>query len=820
MVFPRAVLFAVFTLSIAWSSFAVTRTWTGATSANWSDPTNWSPAGVPDVSDTLVLGSNNSQHSDMNNDLPPGTRIGPISIPVLSSFSISGNPLVLTGSVTGDSFARWNADLKMEADVTLPGIAFSGALDVNGHAVTLHLHPTQQFNSPPALISGPISGTGSLTINGTRFKITQASTFSGTFHVQNVCELDASMPNANVIVEFGELDGNGTIGNLSSGAGDVSPGVNPFPQFGILHTKSLSLDGGYVANVGFFNPISDKLDVTGTVRLSGPLFPVLGIPVTPPPLGREVVIIENDGSDPVVGTFQGLPEGGLILADGYTMRISYQGGDGNDVTLTDIAYGKLWTQGCSNKWSDACNWSPASVPEPGEVIDFGAHQAGGLEPINDLPAGLAIGGLTVNGYSLTGNPITLLGDINSGPLGGQVAMPITLGATVHLSCPFFGPIDVNGHTLLIDGLTQIGELNGSGTVSNGGSLQVSSGSFTGSLSGFLAIGPLPNASITGVSHLSGFVFDAKVADITIEAGGTIDPGPLPGVFFGSPTIGTISATSLSLAGTYNCDISGNVVDSIIVTGPVSLSGPLNLVMRKSGQTASSFTIIDNRGAAPVSGTFTGLPEGASVQAGGSTFTISYRGGDGNDVVLLSGPAPMVTLAQSAVATAFGEPATITATVTGSVGAVVFSDGLTELGRVSPDHGVATFDIRDLGVGTHVITAAFGPATATVTHTVHRGTTNVIATASSIAGQAFAVAVTVQAVSPAVGIPAGLLTVEIDGTRVGTAPLLGGTATISTGVLSFGRHTIAAHYGGDAGFEPGDGGTEVVIAPVRGRSVRH
>lgn len=425
----------------------------------------------------------------------------------------------------------------------------------------------------------------------------------------------------------------------------------------------------------------------------------------------------------------------------------------------------------------------------------------------------------MNGYYLTGNSITLMGDLIAGVSGAQISMPIKIGAPVHLRCPYLGTVDVNGQTLFIDGPTQIAELDGSGAIFNAGSMQVDHGSFTGTLSGFLAIGSLPNASISGASHLSGFL-DANLADIVIEAGGTIDPGPLDGLFFPPSTMGTISATSLSLGGTYNCDISGDVVDTIIVSGPVSLSGPLNLVMRKGGQTANSFTIIDNRGAAPVSGTFSGLPEGASVQAGGSTFTISYRGGDGNDVVLLSGPAPTVTLTQSADTTAFGEPATTTATVTGSVSAVVFSDGLTQLGRVSPDHGVATFDIRSLDVGTHLITAAFGPVTATVTHTVHRGATDVAATVSNITGQGFTVAATVQAVAPAVGIPTGLVTVEIDGTRIGTAPLLGGTATISTGVLSFGRHTIAAHYGGDAGFESGDGGTEVVLAPVRGRSVRH
>ena len=44
--------------------------------------------------------------------------------------------------------------------------------------------------------------------------------------------------------------------------------------------------------------------------------------------------MNNDGSDPIVGTFAGLPQGALLTAAGQTFRINYSGGTGNDVTLT------------------------------------------------------------------------------------------------------------------------------------------------------------------------------------------------------------------------------------------------------------------------------------------------------------------------------------------------------------------------------------------------------------------------------------------------------------------------------------------------------
>ena len=53
--------------------------------------------------------------------------------------------------------------------------------------------------------------------------------------------------------------------------------------------------------------------------------------------GQSFVIIDNDASDPISGTFAGLPEGAPIndfLGSGLSAVISYQGGDGNDVVLT------------------------------------------------------------------------------------------------------------------------------------------------------------------------------------------------------------------------------------------------------------------------------------------------------------------------------------------------------------------------------------------------------------------------------------------------------------------------------------------------------
>ena len=50
----------------------------------------------------------------------------------------------------------------------------------------------------------------------------------------------------------------------------------------------------------------------------------------------QFTIIANDGADPVVGTFNGLPQNGTVNFGNESFHINYTGGDGNDVVLTNM----------------------------------------------------------------------------------------------------------------------------------------------------------------------------------------------------------------------------------------------------------------------------------------------------------------------------------------------------------------------------------------------------------------------------------------------------------------------------------------------------
>jgi autotransporter-associated beta strand protein len=99
---------------------------------------------------------------------------------------------------------------------------------------------------------------------------------------------------------------------------------------GTLQTGNFSLasDGFYGADD------TGKLSVTGTVSVGGNFGQRFGNSV---PFATTTTIINNDGNtDAVTGTFAGLPEGTVFGTKGGLFKISYVGGDGNDVTITRV----------------------------------------------------------------------------------------------------------------------------------------------------------------------------------------------------------------------------------------------------------------------------------------------------------------------------------------------------------------------------------------------------------------------------------------------------------------------------------------------------
>ena len=135
-----------------------------------------------------------------------------------------------------------------------------------------------------------------------------------------------------------------------------------------------------------------------------------------------------------------------------------------------------------------------------------------------------------------------------------------------------------------------------------------------------------------------------VGALTVASGGKLNPGSGPA---------TLSTGDLTLASgaILTIEIGGTGHDQLRVTGSVSLAGASLDGLLFGGfdpaAPGATFTIIDNDAGDAVEGTFKDLGEGALLDVAGHRLAISYRGGDGNDVVLSSvDDAPTIAIPPS------------------------------------------------------------------------------------------------------------------------------------------------------------------------------
>ena len=129
----------------------------------------------------------------------------------------------------------------------------------------------------------------------------------------------------------------------------------------------------------------------------------------------------------------------------------------------------------------------------------------------------------------------------------------------------------------------------------------------------------------------------------VSSGGTgvVAPGHSPGVL-------SCGAFNLGVGGgTLRMELNGRTPgtghDQLYIRGLFTAAILDGVVLDASLNFASAvddqFTIIRKDGSQVIGGQFSGLPEGANFYIGGEPFTITYVGGDGNDVVLTRIPTP-------------------------------------------------------------------------------------------------------------------------------------------------------------------------------------
>lgn len=246
------------------------------------------------------------------------------------SVNVEAGPDVTT-VLSGDIVLNGDVEFRLESNVT---IKITGKLSGPGRLIA------HRDNEGTILVESS-NNTSSRTPNG----------LYGNAHEPKLIKLDGEKPNEVLTVKKGEtvlLNGSRSMnvyeggvinGNITGGEfnvygvvslGNNSPSKNTMRFFvlqdpGVYKVKILNKDhyDQIVAEgVGLVNGRLDLTYLEGGVIKKGDTF----------------TIIDNKGSHPIEGSamFKDLPEGAEVTVGGAIFKISYVGGDGNDVVLTAL----------------------------------------------------------------------------------------------------------------------------------------------------------------------------------------------------------------------------------------------------------------------------------------------------------------------------------------------------------------------------------------------------------------------------------------------------------------------------------------------------
>jgi hypothetical protein len=245
-------------------------------------------------------------------------------------------PVTLIRSATLQTAGRWSGDLPMTGTVILAGdieIGGTAQSDVYTYGTFL-LQGVRTFNATPGygvwnVFSGPgqnAAGSG-IILNGDTSRDGFATvefrqaTYDGLTTI-NGGSVRIDAPRSTVDLRNGTYSGHcksltaeGGVLNLGSYLGGVTSDgdVKLSPSVTLAHDVGTAMTMNGALDIG-----SATLQINGNTQFN---------------YGAVYRVVDNASTKPVIGTFANLPEGSMVA---NRFKISYVGGDGNDVTLTDF----------------------------------------------------------------------------------------------------------------------------------------------------------------------------------------------------------------------------------------------------------------------------------------------------------------------------------------------------------------------------------------------------------------------------------------------------------------------------------------------------
>ena len=544
------IILFVFSVSVCFSQ----KTWTGSSSSSWNDADNWSPSGIPEASDNVVISS-----GTVNINTTPNVTVG--------TLTLSGGTLTIFSSLT----------LTINSAST---VTESGTLVCNG---TLVLNESLTVEGSLDFGNGSIEGTGNLIIDGT-FNWTSSSaeiSGSGTATNNGITNLQGALLKTTFINE-GTVNQSGTqTFILGDGGQYVNNGTHDFQNDRDINENS-------TGNLGMINNGS-------IIKSDGDLSS-----------GRSDILIEYSGSGSVeaqVGNIdfrENSTQSGTITSqsggavrfptadhtfDGATITGSgatyFNGGSitlSDDLNAANLDFSSGVISGVGDLIiSGNLNWASGGTfgnqVDEGKLVTNGTVTLAGGDILaatwqNEGTTTWSSGSFTLNTNGIlinngtfdiqtdqdmftSGSPQSIT---NSGTLYKSAG---SLTTVLYPSITNSGTIEVQSGTLRVRGGSNAGTI----TTTPDGTIDISSQTFTNTSTGRL--GGIGNITIGS----------------TLSNEGIISPGASPGILTIIESGGSLNLTSTSqleieLGGT----TVGSDYDQLVVSGAFNLDGQLNATL--------------------------------------------------------------------------------------------------------------------------------------------------------------------------------------------------------------------------------------------------
>ena len=257
-----------------------------------------------------------------------GSAASTISIDAAGTLRMSG---VLSRQLNGAGTFEASGPLVWGQLNSTNGIDFDGTFDLASNQAVLLDADKAQLGAATNLAAG-----GHLvTVNGAEINAGETLSATGPALIDgdftNNGEVNGPTAAGESLSFNDNVDGAGSYTGNVEFLQEFSPGNSPavvsLENLTLTDTSTLEIDlGGLVAGAEH-----DQLQVSGGASITG-LLEVLLIDGFTPSVGDEFMIL--DVANDVNGEFLGLADGDLVDSfNGVNLRISYQSGDGNDVSL-------------------------------------------------------------------------------------------------------------------------------------------------------------------------------------------------------------------------------------------------------------------------------------------------------------------------------------------------------------------------------------------------------------------------------------------------------------------------------------------------------